>query len=143
MTDGRHVLLGCVNTTSSYTGCTPGHLDADIRSAAFSFAPGELVTALTLWAGPDNKGTPNARAGALRFATSLVRLPAPSPTCRSNRGRLHCLLRWAAGIDTRCGRPERLRAHACSEYALLVPLHRRMRSPSKRLMAEWDAGAHF
>lgn len=72
LTDGRTVQLGCVNTTSAHTGCTPGMLDAGIRTASFRFAPGERVTALSLWAGPDNHGTANARAGAIRFATSMV-----------------------------------------------------------------------
>lgn len=74
LTDGRTVQLGCVNTTAGHTGCTPGQLDVGIRQAAFSFAPGERVTALSLFAGPDNGGTANARAGAIRFSTSLVRV---------------------------------------------------------------------
>ena len=65
--------LGCVNTTDGRTGCVPGQLDAGIRTAAFHFAPGERVSALSLFAGPDNRGAANARAGAIRFSTSLVR----------------------------------------------------------------------
>ena len=73
LTDGRLVQFGCVNTTSGQTGCNPGQLDAGIRMASFRFAPGETVTQMALFAGPDNSGRPNARAGAIRFATSLVR----------------------------------------------------------------------
>ena len=73
LTDGRLVQLGCVNTTSGQTGCNPGQLDVGIRKASFRFAPGETVTEMALFAGPDNTGKPNARAGAIRFATSLVR----------------------------------------------------------------------
>ena len=72
LTDGRLVQFGCVNTTSGQTGCVPGQLDAGIRMASFRFAPGEFVTEMALFAGPDNTGRPNARAGAIRFATSLV-----------------------------------------------------------------------
>ncbi|CAL8465339.1 g4874 [Coccomyxa elongata] len=74
LTDGRTVQLGCVNTTDGHTGCTSGQLDVGIRQAAFSFAPGERVTALSLFAGPDNRGNANARAGAIRFSTSLGRV---------------------------------------------------------------------
>lgn len=81
LTDGRTVQLGCVNTTDGRTGCVPGQLDAGIRTAAFHFAPGERVSALSLFAGPDNRGAANARAGAIRFSTSLVRrsLSCPCP----------------------------------------------------------------
>ena len=72
LTDGRLVQFGCVNTTSGQTGCNPGQLDTSIRMASFRFAPGERVTQMALYAGPDNTGKPNARAGAIRFATSLV-----------------------------------------------------------------------
>ncbi len=72
LTDGRLVQFGCVNTTSGQTGCNPGQLDASIRMASFRFAPGERVTQMALYAGPDNTGKQNARAGAIRFATSLV-----------------------------------------------------------------------
>lgn len=65
-----------MNTTSGQTGCNPGQLDVGIRKASFRFAPGETVTQMALFAGPDNSGKPNARAGAIRFATSLVRPPA-------------------------------------------------------------------
>ena len=92
LTDGRLVQFGCVNTTSGQTGCNPGQLDVGIRKASFRFAPGETVTQMALFAGPDNSGRPNARAGAIRFATSLVRLvtsaserdpvpPARPPKC--------------------------------------------------------------
>lgn len=74
LTDGRTLQLGCVNTTDGHTGCASGQLDVGIRQAAFSFAPGERVTALSLFAGPDNRGNANARAGAIRFSTSLVRV---------------------------------------------------------------------
>ena len=47
--------------------------------AHLRFAPGERVTQLSVFPGPDNSGRPNARAGALTFATSGVRLlPAPA-----------------------------------------------------------------
>ena len=72
LTDGRLVQFGCVNTTSSQSGCIPGQLDVGIRMASFRFAPGEKVTQMALFSGPDNKGRPNARAGAIRFATSQV-----------------------------------------------------------------------
>ena len=79
LTDGRTVQLGCVNTTDGRTGCVPGQLDAGIRAAAFHFAPGERVSSLSLFAGPDNRGTANTRAGAIRFSTSLVRRFNPVP----------------------------------------------------------------
>ena len=77
LTDGRLVQFGCVNTTSAQTGCILGQLDVGIRTASFRFAPGERVTQMALFAGPDDKGNPNRRAGAIRFATSMV-LPAIS-----------------------------------------------------------------
>ena len=78
LTDGRLVQFGCVNTTSAQTGCILGQLDVGIRTASFRFAPGERVTQMALFAGPDDKGNPNRRAGAIRFATSMVR-PATPP----------------------------------------------------------------
>lgn len=86
LTDGRTVQLGCVNTTDGHTGCIPGQLDAGIRAAAFHFAPGERVTALSLFAGPDNRGNANARAGAIRFSTSLVRRTPRALLCGSPSG---------------------------------------------------------
>ncbi|CAK0786785.1 hypothetical protein CVIRNUC_009999 [Coccomyxa viridis] len=73
LTDGRLVQFGCVNTTSAQTGCILGQLDVGIRTASFRFAPGERVTQMALFAGPDDKGNPNRRAGAIRFATSMGR----------------------------------------------------------------------
>lgn len=66
--------FGCVNTTSGHSGCIIGQLDASIRMASFRFAPGERVTQMALFSGPDDFGRPNARAGAISFATSLVSL---------------------------------------------------------------------
>lgn len=72
LTDGSLVQFGCVNTTSAQTGCIPGQLDVGIRMASFRFSPGERVTQMALYSGPDNTGRANARAGAISFATSNV-----------------------------------------------------------------------
>ncbi len=44
----------------------------ELRAMQCRFAPGERVTQLSVYPGPDNQGNPNARAGALTFATSAV-----------------------------------------------------------------------
>ena len=87
LTDGTNAMMGCVNTTGT-AGAFVGCLDADIQQANFTFAPGELVTAMNAWPGTyDGPSKSDAegriRAGALSFTTSLVRLPWNMPA-------LHC-----------------------------------------------------
>eukprot|EP00884_Botryococcus_braunii_P014799 jgi/Botrbrau1/2331/Bobra.39_1s0020.1 len=73
LTDGRTALWGCVDTTlrQSAGGDVISCDDADIRNASFTFSPAERIRSLTVWAGADKEGNSNARAGAIRFETSL------------------------------------------------------------------------
>lgn len=109
--------LGCVNTTAGHTGCTQGQLDVGIRQAAFTFAPGERVTALSLFAGPDNSGAANARAGAIRFSTSLVRAHSSLPwECKGYVSRVRASTSCQSALFAVNGNAYNI--HGCTAYFL-------------------------
>ena len=72
------------------------------------FAPGERVTQLTVFPGPDNSGTRSARAGALTFATSAVRVSWPIMLVKAKAVWKQCGDAAALGFEHGAGMPRQL-----------------------------------